>query len=880
MKLICIQYGLSRYLLVLGRIIARHPLYFVFSPIIITALLSTGLFRMKSNRDVEYLFTALNGRADNNKKLVETLFPQNLSYHYDHHRLAQKSHFTMVQVIAKDGGHILHDKIINEIYLLDEIIRNITVYVDGKKEDYSTLCGKKFGKCVKSNAMKVLSNANDIKSGTYKIRYPYDIDDIRMTYDEYILSLGGVSLDENQYITGVKAVRLIYVLNKSNPQKREAILEWESMFNKVIESVDFETISVSYINDESIEEEMQRCTDRLLLRIPIVITIVSIFSFVTCLTNDWVKSKPWLGPAACLSAGLALASGAGFMSYVGIEYVDFNIALCYIILGTEIDDAFVLIAAWRVTNPKDSIEKRMGQTYSEAGVSITITSITNFVSFCIGMSAPFPAFQTFCMYGATWFFFTYAYQITFFGACLALSAYREKNYLHPLTFRPLKYNEENSDKKADIYREEYIMAKFRDVIGHLLTFPLVKVIVIIIFITNLGIGIMGLMMYSKSGNDYADVFRYNSSLVTFNSVMHKYFNKYAYPVHVIINEPLDYSDIEVQKKIEETLQKFEAHPNIADSSVRLSWLKYYKFFLNHPTRTILLRGFNISDKEDFVFVLRNIFLRLPQAQEFKSDIIFNENHTEIIASRFLLLLTNINDQNVEINVLRDLYNIVDNSPLKIHIHSIMFHMIEQALLITSILYQLAIVSAVLICLVFFIFVPNVTCALCTSMIILCIICETVGFVSFFHVKLDIVMLASLVVCVGFSINYPTHISYSFVTSNKLNPDERLKKSLYEIGLPIFQGSFSTILGVSVLPFEPFYSSVSFFKIVLVIGLQTAFHAMFVIPVFLTIIGNFNKSLTRKIDSTKSIGAFIPENDSHEESMSLTSEKDQAVTTKL
>lgn len=48
------------------------------------------------------------------------------------------------------------------------------------------------------------------------------------------------------------------------------------------------------------------------------------------------------------------------------------------------DDTFVLLAAWRRTDPKKSVVERMGETYSEAAVSITITSLTNFISFIIG----------------------------------------------------------------------------------------------------------------------------------------------------------------------------------------------------------------------------------------------------------------------------------------------------------------------------------------------------------------------------------------------------------------------------------------------------------------------------------------------------------------
>lgn len=55
------------------------------------------------------------------------------------------------------------------------------------------------------------------------------------------------------------------------------------------------------------------------------------------------------------------------------------------------DDAFVLLAAWRRTNPRMSVAERLGHTYAEAAVSITITSVTNFISFVIGTVTPFPS---------------------------------------------------------------------------------------------------------------------------------------------------------------------------------------------------------------------------------------------------------------------------------------------------------------------------------------------------------------------------------------------------------------------------------------------------------------------------------------------------------
>mgnify|MGYP002649170694 CR=1 FL=1 len=55
------------------------------------------------------------------------------------------------------------------------------------------------------------------------------------------------------------------------------------------------------------------------------------------------------------------------------------------------DDAFVLLAAWRRTPTSMTVPERLGHTYAEAAVSITITSLTNFISFMIGIITPFPS---------------------------------------------------------------------------------------------------------------------------------------------------------------------------------------------------------------------------------------------------------------------------------------------------------------------------------------------------------------------------------------------------------------------------------------------------------------------------------------------------------
>lgn len=105
-------------------------------------------------------------------------------------------------------------------------------------------------------------------------------------------------------------------------------------------------------------------------------------------------------------------------------------SICDLISGIGIDDSFVMLAAWRRTSVKLDVPERMGLMMSEAAVSITITSLTDIVSFMIGVYCTFPSVQIFCAYSGLAVMFIFVWHITFFAACVALSGYCEQKNLH------------------------------------------------------------------------------------------------------------------------------------------------------------------------------------------------------------------------------------------------------------------------------------------------------------------------------------------------------------------------------------------------------------------------------------------------------------------
>ena len=104
----------------------------------------------------------------------------------------------------------------------------------------------------------------------------------------------------------------------------------------------------------------------------------------------------------------------------------------FLLSGIGIDDAFVTLAAWEKTSIHKSVPERLAMTYADAGASITITSLTDVISFFIGCAVPVPVCQFFCAYIAVSVIFTYLWHITLFGGCLALAGYAENSNRHSI----------------------------------------------------------------------------------------------------------------------------------------------------------------------------------------------------------------------------------------------------------------------------------------------------------------------------------------------------------------------------------------------------------------------------------------------------------------
>lgn len=86
---------------------------------------------------------------------------------------------------------------------------------------------------------------------------------------------------------------------------------------------------------------------------------------------------------------MAFVVGCGICSAFGVPYGPVHTSLPFLLMGLGVDDMFVIMACWDdlpVTHRSSPLHERIGLMLKHAGVSITVTSVTDILAFIVGSS--------------------------------------------------------------------------------------------------------------------------------------------------------------------------------------------------------------------------------------------------------------------------------------------------------------------------------------------------------------------------------------------------------------------------------------------------------------------------------------------------------------
>lgn len=248
---------------------------------------------------------------------------------------------------------------------------------------------------------------------------------------------------------------------------------------------------------------------------------------------------------------------------------------------------------------------------------------------------------------------------------------------------------------------------------------------------------------------------------------------------------------------------------------------------------------------------------LIPSETYSLDVKLNDDKTRILATRFLVQAVNITDTNHEKAMVRDLRKLVHDSPLNASIFHPYFVFFDQFELVRPTSVQSMLVGAIIMMLISFIFIPNILCSLWVAFSIVSIEMGVAGYMALWDVNLDSISMINLIMCIGFSIDFTAHICYTYMASKSNDSDERVREALYSLGMPIFQGAVSTILGCIALLLADSYIFLVFFKMIFLVILFGALHGLFLLPVLLSLFGpvscNKDPSNERQMDNLNDVG---------------------------
>ncbi|XP_056375358.1 patched domain-containing protein 3 isoform X2 [Hyla sarda] len=653
--------------------------------------------------------------------------------------------------------------------------------------------------------------------------------------------LGGVTLNTNNAVQRAKAVKLVYYLREDTENDRENSLQWINHFMKSIsnniEKLHLKTIQVSYFTSNSRQQEFEGITKSMIPLYSVTYFVTILFSILSCIRLDMVRNKTWVAIFGIVSSGLAVLSSFGLLMFCGAPF-DATVANApFLILGVGVDDMFIMISSWQQTKVKNKVEERMAETYSEAAVSITITTLTDVLSFYIGILTSFRSVQSFCIYTGTAILFCFLFNITFFGAFLALNGRREENNRHWLICKTLAKEKDahhskmyniccvggTYDKTTGKETEHPITSFFLKQYGPFLTNIWTKIVVLLLYAGYLASSIYGCFQVQE-GIDLRNLAIDSSYVRSFYDDDNLYFSEYGPRVMVVVTEEVSYWDLDTYNKIETCIDSLK-NVSYVTEDLSESWLKSYMGIAT-------LSRLDISEKSYFMGNLSKLFQFFP---DFKQDVIIQSG--AIIASRFFIQTVNVTSAVDEKNMLNQVRDTAKHCEIPVLVYHPAFIYFDQYAVIIENTIQNVAVAAGAMFLISILLIPNPLCSLWVTFTIASIIVGVTGFMAYWNVNLDSISMINLVICVGFSVDFSAHIAYAFFSNDKTLVNERAIDALHSLGYPIVQGGLSTILGVVVLSAAQSYIARTFFKIIFLVIAFGMLHGLVFLPVFLTIIGN-------------------------------------------
>ena len=773
---------------VIGRMVATNPKKTILFAIFGVILCAVGLVNISFESRTSKLFVPENSLTEKALLLGKPFFLNSLNTRTEE-----------IIVLPKNGSNILSEYNVKEALWLIGKTKNISGYKELCKERQLFLqeaknLFDKDAKCSMMNPLELLQNKVESQSAIFW-RFYYALRSTRRLMSNgraavfnVQYGLSNFKMNRSSRQVSADAIRvLIYMKQGESESERKPILKWEKSFIDTMQEVSkhLKYNKLSFSSERSLDDAISESSTSGIPLISMTFTIMITFScFMLAKFINPVRGHTWLALLGVLSTGLGILAGIGFTSAMGFPFIGLIGIVPFLVLSIGIDDMFIICDEFDRQSKDNIPSNRVAFALSKVGATITMTTVTDMVAFFVSATSAFPALRYFCVFTAVCISIEFLLQISLFVAFLtfdSLRIYRNRSDCCPMmpvrdrTCFRLPNNFSFSSKWMQRYGER------------LLKTP-AKIFVCILTLVLVGVGIFGCINVDNRFSRKALALKgsyYSNYLDEFTATFPQ-----TIPVDIQITTKMDYSDPNVRKEIGKLASI--AYDTGYYLSKNFTWVHYFEQF------TTLFRIDANGPK--FKKVLSNFLNQFIYSQH-NVDVIMNDRG-EINASRVIVFLKDKTDAVFRKDAMLKLRDALKkSSKLNVTVAADPFLFFEQyAVVQREIINNLILVSSVImVMLVPFCIHPLIIFIILLGFIAL--VLELFGLMYLWDVQLNAISMINIVMAVGFSVDYSTHIAHAFVTSREDTVDKRIIEALSTVGGSVLLGGSSTFIGMSLTGFS-------------------------------------------------------------------------------